>query len=163
MKFDDFKSIVMSLKSVFNSILSILLVLTVLSCVKDKFNEGLSPEEEAETEPESSGLELTDLQIPDDFEFKTSESATITINDNSTNAIYSVYAYNSTQYDLEEIDITNDNGKPDTVTIFETDELNQILFKGKPVNGILQHTIKNLLTTLKFTFAVKKATPLLPK
>lgn len=142
MKFDDFKSIVMSLKSVFNSILSILLVLTVLSCVKDKFNEGLSPEEEAETEPESSGLELTDLQIPDDFEFKTSESATITINDNSTNAIYSVYAYNSTQYDLEEIDITNDNGEPDTVTIFETDELNQILFKGKPVNGILQHTIK---------------------
>ncbi|WP_350291357.1 LruC domain-containing protein [uncultured Croceitalea sp.] len=142
MKFADFKSDAMLLKSVFKSILSILLLLTVLSCVKDKFNEGLTPEEEAETESESSGLDLTDLQIPVDFEFKTSESVTITINDNSANAIYSVYAYNSTPYNLEEVDITNDNGEPDTATIFETDELNQILFKGKPLNGVLQHTIK---------------------
>ena len=37
--------------------------------------------------------------------------------------------------------MTNDEGESDTETVFETDELNQILFTGKTFNGVLQHTL----------------------
>ncbi|MCG8575260.1 MAG: SMP-30/gluconolactonase/LRE family protein, partial [Flavobacteriales bacterium] len=73
--------------------------------------------------------------------FKTSETTTVTINDNSTNAIYTVYAYNDAQYNSEEADVINDEGEPDAIVTFETDELNQVLFTGRPINGVLQHTI----------------------
>lgn len=132
----------MLIKNVFKSLFAFALLLSIQSCVKEKFNDGLSPEEEAETEQESSGEELTDLQIPEDFDFTTSETTTITINDNTSNAIYTVYAYNDSQYNLTQIDVTNDEGEPSTETIFDTDELNQVLFTGRPVNGTLQYTLK---------------------
>ncbi len=116
----------------------------IQSCVKDNLADGTDPEEEnivEEGEPDSSPTDITNLMIPENFEFSTSETVNVTINDNTPNAIYTVYAYNSTQYNLEEVDVINDEGEPDTETSFETDELNQVLFTGRPINGMLQHTI----------------------
>lgn len=132
----------MFLKSTFIRLLLVFSLLSFFSCAKDKFNEGVTPEEEAETEIESSDLSLTDLLIPDDFDFETADTVTITINDNSSSAIYTVYTYNDTPYNFQEIDVINDEGESDTEVTFDTDELNQVLFTGRAINGKLEYTLK---------------------
>ncbi len=100
-----------------------LLLLLIQSCVKDDFDKVPNPdsetekETETETETEVSDLELTNLQIPVGFEFKTYNEVSITINDNTTNARYDIYAYNDTDYIGEEIAFINDEGQPDTQNI----------------------------------------------
>ncbi|MDT0608099.1 LruC domain-containing protein [Croceitalea rosinachiae] len=133
----------MLIKNVFKSLFAFALLLSIQSCVKDELTETVSPDEEnlVEEEEESSITDITNLQIPEGFEFETSETVAVTITDNSPNAIYTVYAYNNTQYNIEEVDIVNDDGEADTVVTFESDELNQLLFKGRPVNGVLEHII----------------------
>ena len=84
---------------------------------------------------------IVNLEIPEGFEFSTSETVTITINDSSTDAIYTVYAYNETPFQSGEIEVTNDDGESDRESVFETDEYNQILFTGKPFNGVLQRSM----------------------
>jgi len=133
----------MNTKSIFRFLFIPVFLLTIQSCVKDTLTETVSPEEEnvVEEEEESSINDITNLQIPEGFEFETSETVTVTINDNASNAIYTVYAYDDRQYNIEEVDIINDEGEADTAVTFESDELNQILFKGRPVNGVLEQTI----------------------
>ncbi len=38
-------------------------------------------------------------------------------------------------------DVINDDGQTESVTSFESDAFNQVLFTGRPVNGLLQHTV----------------------
>ncbi len=124
-----------------------LLLLLIQSCVKDDFDKVPNPdsetekETETETETEVSDLELTNLQIPVGFEFKTYNEVSITINDNTTNARYDIYAYNDTDYIGEEIAFINDEGQPDTTTEYTSDVLNQLLFTGIPSNGLLERRL----------------------
>ncbi|MEO0570360.1 MAG: LruC domain-containing protein [Bacteroidota bacterium] len=110
------------------------------SCVKDKFDEGIPPESEGQEEVPVTELSLTELQIPEGFEFKTSENITITITDASPNAIYTVYAYNDIPTAIEENSIINDEGQQDTQTIIASDAYNQILFTRKSESGTFQIT-----------------------
>ncbi len=124
------------------TVLSMFLILS--SCVKDNLDDMVNEEtqqEENEQEEASDETSLVNLVIPEEFEFKTSETVTITINDGSPNAIYTIYAYNDASLSIEENDVLNDEGQADSVTTFESDEFNQILFTGRPVNGQLQHTV----------------------
>ncbi len=118
-------------------VLSLLLVLS--SCVKDNLDDTINEEMQQEEEFDESSI--VDLVIPEEFEFKTSETVSININDVSPNAIYTIYAYNDAPLSIEENDVINDEGQADSVTTFESDEFNQILFTGRSVNGTLQHTV----------------------
>ena len=120
------------------------LVFNLSSCVKDSLDDVGNQEtqqEENQQEEEVDESSMANLVIPEEFEFKTSETVNITINDGSSNAIYTVYAYNDTPLSIEENDVINDEGQPDSETTFESDEYNQILFTGRPVNGALQSTV----------------------
>ena len=120
-----------------------ILSLLFISCVKDSLDtaEEITQQEENQEEEEIDESAMVNLVIPEGFEFETSETVTITITDSSPEAIYTVYAYNDTEYANEEFNTTNDDGEADTAVVFETDELNQVLFTGRPVNGTLQHTV----------------------
>ncbi|MEM8928666.1 MAG: LruC domain-containing protein [Bacteroidota bacterium] len=114
------------------------------ACVGDDLDEMANEEiqqEENEQEEQVDESAITNLVIPEGFEFKTSETVDITINDGATNAIYTVYAYNDTPFLVQENDIINDDGEPDMVTTFESDEYNQVLFTGRPMGGVLESTI----------------------
>lgn len=120
--------------------LALLASFLLTSCVKEKFDDGLLPEGENEEEVPVTELSLTEIQIPDGFEFKTAEKVTITFNDPSPNAIYTVYSYNDVQYGLEENTVINDAGEPESVTTFNSDEYNQVLFTRKSEGGTFQST-----------------------
>ena len=122
--------------------LSLLVLALTFSCAPNSLNE--VPEEIDQSEEESTPVEdqaLLELEIPDGFEFSTSDAISIQIFDSSPNAFYTVYAYNEEVFNEVEIDVTNDDGEADTQIVYETDELNQVLFKGRPVGGTLQHTV----------------------
>ncbi|MEM1339956.1 MAG: LruC domain-containing protein [Bacteroidota bacterium] len=111
------------------------------SCVKDNLDDTIPEETQEEEEPPEGSSSIVDLVIPEDFEFSTSETVNVTINDGSSNAIYTVYAYNDIPLSIEEDEVINDDGQAESVTAFESDDFNQILFTGRPVNGTLQYTI----------------------
>lgn len=111
------------------------------SCVKDNLDDTIPEETQQEEEPPEGSSSIVDLVIPEDFEFSTSETVNVTINDGSSNAIYTVYAYNDIPLSIEEDEVINDDGQAESVTAFESDDFNQILFTGRPVNGTLQYTI----------------------
>ncbi len=110
------------------------------ACVKDSLDE-VTPEEtqqeEEEQEEQIDESAIVNLVIPEGFEFKTSENIQLTINDASSNAVYTVYAYNDTPFSVEENTVVNDDGETESVTSFESDEYNQIVFTGRPVGGTL--------------------------
>lgn len=111
----------------------------VLSCAPNSLEvpDGSGGEEPTPVEEE----DILNLVIPEGFEFKTTSEVTISIFDSSPNAFYTVYAYNDTRYNEQEINVTNDDGEADTQVVYETDVLNQVLFQGKPVGGVLEHTM----------------------
>ncbi|MGD1945448.1 MAG: LruC domain-containing protein [Croceivirga sp.] len=128
----------MKISQIFSPALLAALLLT--SCVKDKFDDGILPDGEIEEEVPVTELSLTELQIPDGFEFKTAEQVTVTFNDPSPNALYTVYAYNDVKYTLEENTVINDDGESITAPSFESDEYNQILLTQKSEGGTFQST-----------------------
>ncbi|MET1260167.1 LruC domain-containing protein [Flagellimonas sp. DF-77] len=114
------------------------------ACVKDTIEDVVDDtvqEEEDDQEDDFDESAIVNLVIPEGFEFATSTNTTITINDASPDAIYTVYAYNNAQFNPTERNVTNDEGEPDTEFSFDTDELNQVLFTGRPVGGQLVYTI----------------------
>lgn len=133
-------------KSIFPHRLCLFLLFIGLlnSCVKDSIDEIVedgTQQEEEQPEDEFDESAMVNLVIPEGFEFQTSETVNITINDPSPDAIYTVYSYSDIQYSQEEIDIINDEGEQDTTFTFETDELNQVLFTGRPISGLLEYSV----------------------
>jgi LruC domain-containing protein len=120
--------------------LALLPTFFLTSCVKDKFDDGILPDSENEEEP-ATELSLTELQIPEGFEFNTSKKINITINDASQSAVYTVYAYNDTRLSVQDDEYLNDEGQNEPMTTFESDAFNQIIFSGKVVSGTLESTI----------------------
>lgn len=126
------------------SFLALFMLIVLSSCVKDNLDDMVNEEtqqEENEEEEEFDESAIVNLVIPEGFEFRTSETVNITINDGATNAIYTVYAYNDVPFRVQENEVINDEGEPDTETTFESDEYNQILFTGRPVGGVLESTV----------------------
>ena len=89
----------------------------------------------------SEDMDMMNLVVPEGFDFSTSREVTITIQDGAPNATYTVYAYNDLRINEREVDVTYDNGETGTDIVFETDDYNQVLFTGKPFNGLLEHTV----------------------
>lgn len=119
-------------------------IFSLSSCVKDSLDDIENPETQQEENQEEEEVDeslLVNLVIPEEFEFNTSETVNVTVNDGSPNAIYTIYAYNDVPLSIEENDVLNDEGQPESVTTFESDEFNQVLFTGRPVNGVIQTTV----------------------
>ena len=122
------------------AVISFFLLAGLNSCVKDKFDD--TPLEDTQNDDSTNGATpMSELQVPADFEFETSETVSVTINDSDPNAIYTIYAYNDQQFNLQDIDVINDDGQEDIDTTFETDILNQVLFTGSAVNGRLEYLV----------------------
>jgi len=136
-----FKISMMKTTQIFLWALLTFCILSLSSCVKDELDEGTNTESETEEEVLVEDVALTELQIPEGFEFNTSNAVDITINDSSSDAIYTVYAYNDQQFAIEVDEVINDEGDTVTATTFESDEYNQILFTGKSTGGSLQRTV----------------------
>ena len=122
-------------------VLSLLLLALAFSCAPNTLDEIADNDPNGGNPDPVAEQDILELEIPEGFEFKTSEAVTINIFDSAPDAFYTVYAYNDQVFNEEEVDTTNDDGEPETQVIFETDELNQILFQGRPVGGTLSHTM----------------------
>ncbi|NQZ45102.1 MAG: LruC domain-containing protein [Flavobacteriaceae bacterium] len=114
------------------------------ACVKDTIEDVVDDtvqEDDNDQEDDFDESAIVNLVIPEGFEFATSSNTTVTINDSSTDAVYTVYAYNSTPYNVTQLTTVNDEGETETIPVFETDELNHVLFTGRPVNGQLEYVL----------------------
>ena len=123
--------------------LALVFLLILNACVKDSLDDVVDEEtQQEETEQEElDESAMVNLVIPEGFEFKTSETVNITINDGTPNATYTVYAYNDTPLTIQQNEVVNDDGQTEFVTTFESDAFNQIVFSGRPINGTLESTI----------------------
>ncbi len=128
-------------KKTLNFLWTTILLFSLLSCVKDKFDDGIDPDAQMETENEAALIELLEIQAPLGFEFKTHNEVHIIINDNTPNVRYDVYAYNDEVTQGEDVEIVNDEGQPETITEYTSDILNYDLFTGIPSQGRIEHLI----------------------
>ena len=112
-----------------------------VACAPNSIEEPTGPGGEGEEPTPVGEQDILELDIPEGFTFDTSNEVTISIFDSSPDAFYTVYAYNDERFNEQEVDVTNDDGESESQVIFETDELNQVLFKGRPVGGTLEHTV----------------------
>ncbi len=123
---------------------SLLFVLFFNSCIKESFDDTLggSNSNDVEEELMDNGLlELTSLVIPENFDFATQQQVTVSIRDTRSNVRYDVYAYNDELIEGEIVSYENQEGQMITGPEYRTDILNQLLFSGVVVNGILEHQI----------------------
>lgn len=123
----------------------LLIAFTYISCVKDSLDDPTSntegTQEQEQEETPVSELEITQLQIPTGFEFKTEKEFQLIINDNASNVKYDVYAYNDQVNIGDEITYLNEEDEEVTDTDISVDNLNHILFSGVPSAGKIEHTI----------------------
>ncbi|WP_420601556.1 LruC domain-containing protein [Flagellimonas sp.] len=125
------------------STLCLVMALTFTSCVKDSLDPNVEPETEGETEEPVvpvGELEITELKIPSGFEFKTEKEVTLTINDNTSNVKYDVYAYNDEVLTGEQITYLNEENEEETDVEISVDNLNHVIFSGMPSGGKIEHT-----------------------
>nr|WP_299384650.1 LruC domain-containing protein [Allomuricauda sp.] len=127
--------------------LVVLFIGTLSSCVKDSLDEPVPPstgsDPDTETPPVEvpvEELEITELKIPTSFDFNTEKEINLTINDNSANVKYHVYAYNDEIEVGEEIVYLNEEEEEETGFEVSVDNLNHLLFSGSPSGGILEQT-----------------------
>ncbi|PQJ14494.1 LruC domain-containing protein [Aureicoccus marinus] len=111
-------------------------ILFIFSCTPKSLDELI--EEEPIVAEENN---MMNLVVPEGFDFSTSREVTISVQDLSPSATYTIYAYNDLRINEREVDVTYDNGETGTDIVFETDDYNQVLFTGKPVNGQIEHTV----------------------
>lgn len=131
----------MKKSQIITSVLFSLWVFTNISCVKDNLDGGtIDPEPENEVETPVEELEITELQIPSNFEFATDKEVTLTINDNTPNAKYDVYAYNEQVTVGDATTFLNEDDEEETGAEIEVDNLNHVLFSGVPSGGKIEHT-----------------------
>lgn len=116
------------------------LMFLISSCVKDSFDDGVEPEGEVEVEVPIDELEITELQIPTDFEFNTEKEITLTINDNESNVRYDVYAYSDEVTIGDSVSYLNEEDEEVTDFDISVDNLNHVLFSGVPSGGKIEHT-----------------------
>ncbi|WP_431122836.1 LruC domain-containing protein [Flagellimonas flava] len=127
------------------SCVCILLALSLTSCVKDSLDNPTNPTSEGtpptpEVEVPVDELEITELKIPANFDFDTEKEVTLTINDNTPNAKYYVYAYNDQVVLGEEFVFLNEEEEEETGVEVSVDNLNHLILSGIPSGGSLEQT-----------------------
>ncbi|MEO0505024.1 MAG: LruC domain-containing protein [Bacteroidota bacterium] len=133
----------MKTSRIMGSIMALLLMASITSCVKDSFDETVidpDGEENPETPTPIEELEITQLQIPEDFEFATDKTVNLTINDNASNVKYDVYAYQESRLTSNQITYLNEEEEEVTETEIAVDNLNHLIFSGAPSSGGIQHS-----------------------
>ncbi|MEL6916694.1 MAG: LruC domain-containing protein [Bacteroidota bacterium] len=121
-------------------ILPILVLFLTQACVKDT----LEVEEAAETDnnpTDPSEISLTDLVIPAGFDFSTQQNITVNIVDPQEGAVYDVYAFNEELEEGETFNFVNDEGNPDSGVEFQSDVLNNFIFRSMVVSGKITQMI----------------------
>ncbi|TAI49516.1 LruC domain-containing protein [Flagellimonas allohymeniacidonis] len=123
--------------------LGICTIFCLESCVKDSLEEPIETATETENESEEPApvgeLLITDLKIPDGFEFKTEKPLQLVINDNTTGVKYDVYAYRASTAQGQFTYISEEDEEiTDTDVI--VDNLNHLLFSGVPSGGRIEHS-----------------------
>jgi LruC domain-containing protein len=129
-------------------VLSALCLITAIiytSCVKDSLDAPVEPDPQGETTPPVEEvpvdeLELAELQIPTDFEFKTEKEVSLVINDNTLNVKYDVYAYNDEIVIGEQITYLNEEDEEETDFDISVDNLNHLILSGVPSGGKIEHS-----------------------
>ncbi|MEM0933065.1 MAG: LruC domain-containing protein [Bacteroidota bacterium] len=118
----------------------VLFTIGFTSCVKDDLNESIEPDSQEETENPIpvEELEITQLEIPVGFEFKTEKQVQLTINDNTAGVKYDVYAYQETSSDGQ-VTYVNEDDEESTGTNIIVDNLNHLIFSGVPAGGKIEH------------------------
>ncbi|WP_136464837.1 LruC domain-containing protein [Flagellimonas onchidii] len=125
--------------------LSFLLAMLQISCVKDSIdNPAPNPDTDGGTtdpvEVPIEELEITELKIPNGFEFKTDQEVQLVINDNTPNVKYDVYSYNDEVFTGGEITYLNEEEEEETGIDISVDNLNHLIFSGMPSGGKIEHT-----------------------
>lgn len=125
-------------------LLSLITVFLCTSCIKDSLDISNVDDESKSLEegvPDNALLELTNLVIPENFDFSTQNNITVRISDARPKVRYDVYAYNDELIEGEMVTYENQEGQMVTEQEFRTDILNQLLFSGVAVNGVLEHQV----------------------
>ncbi len=126
------------------SALCLFLTFTFTSCVKDSLDSPTNPSPDGGTEPPVEvpveELKITELQIPDGFDFETEKEITLVINDNTPNVKYQVYAYNDEVNLGDEITFLNEEEEEETGFEISVDNLNHLIFSGVPSVGKLEQS-----------------------
>jgi len=96
-----------------------------------------------EVEDDNSVTEETGntINIPDGFDFSTQKQVQITINDNTSNVLYDVYAYSDETNFAGTETFENQEGELVTEEVYKSDVMNKLIFSGVPFNGTLTQTI----------------------
>lgn len=81
------------------------------------------------------------INIPDGFDFSTEQQVQITIFDNTSNALYDVYAYSDEKYFAGTETFENQEGEIVTEDVYKSEVMNKLIFSGVPYNGTLTQTI----------------------
>lgn len=124
---------------IFRLVLIFITAFIFQGCLKEKYNDYL----ESITN-DSTAIEnpiLTDLKFPSDFDFKTETIVSVSINDNSPNVLYEVYAYSD--------ELIN---SLDSIT----GPLPNKLFERLPFNGSIQESV-TLSSIVDNLFIVRKS------
>jgi len=117
-------------------------VFVLNSCIKESFDSAIenSESEIIEEDPIDEDA-ITNLVIPQNFDFSTQQVISIVINDSRSDVIYDVYAYNDELIEGEMITYENEEGETVTEPEYRTDILNQLLFTGAIVGGTFEHQV----------------------
>lgn len=81
------------------------------------------------------------LSLPEGFDFSTYNDVTINIIDNEGYAKYDVYAYIDELYDAGTETYEDESGETVTETVYKSEVLDKLIFRGVPKNGVLNQTI----------------------
>lgn len=124
---------------IFRLVLIFITAFIFQGCLKEKYNDYLES-----IANDSTAIEnpiLTDLKFPSDFDFKTETIVSVSINDNSPNVLYEVYAYSD--------ELIN---SLDSIT----GPLPSKLFERLPFNGSIQESV-TLSSIIDNLFIVRKS------
>ncbi|WP_396591920.1 LruC domain-containing protein [Allomuricauda sp. R78024] len=124
---------------IFRLVLIFITAFIFQGCLKEKYNDYLES-----IANDSTAIEnpiLTDLKFPSDFDFKTETIVSVSINDNSPNVLYEVYAYSD--------ELIN---SLDSIT----GPLPNKLFERLPFNGSIQESV-TLSSIIDNLFIVRKS------
>ncbi|MEM6892092.1 MAG: LruC domain-containing protein [Bacteroidota bacterium] len=133
----------MKTSRIMGSIMALLLMASISSCVKDTLDETVidpDGQETPETPTPIGELEITQLQIPEDFEFETDKTVNLTIRDNASGVRYDVYAYQESTLTNTQITYLNEDDEEVTEADIAVDNLNHLIFTGTPVAGAIEHS-----------------------
>lgn len=96
--------------------------------------------QEVEEIADESTVEYS-IIVPEGFDFSTQHQVEVSINDNSNNVSYDVYAFSDEKRYVGIETFENEEGQTVTEDVYKSDVLDKLVFSGVPFNGVLKQTI----------------------